>query len=208
MEQKRLGKFQIEVGWLLVIATIVIGIVSYWFILNRFLTAFYGLMESWGTASKTLDSSLTLANVESYVILLSFVYVIGIILFAILLLLLFSIAVLFITQGTANVNLDKGLKKVEINAAEAKKKFRYVLTISFMVILVGSLLFFKPYIDDFYGYKSGIGFGFPSEYAYYVGGIFTNFSLYGILINLLFALVVSYGIGLIYYRLILGLKKF
>ena len=59
-----------------------------------------------------------------------------------------------------------------------------------------------------YGPDYGIGFGFPSEYAYFINNTLSHFNLYGFIINLLFALVVSYGIGLIYYRLILGLKKF
>lgn len=209
MEQKRVGKFQIEVGWLLVVATIVVGIVGYWLLLSRFLTAFSGLTETWqNAAAKAVQPELIPANVISYTLVLSLIFFVGIILFAILLLLLFSIAVLLITQGTANVNLAKSLKKEEINATEAKKKFRHVFAISFIVMLISFLLFFKPYFNYFYGYESGIVFGFPSEYAYYVGGTFTNVSLYGTIINLLFALVVSYGIGLIYYRLILGFKKF
>lgn len=209
MEQKRLGKFQLEIGWLLVVVTIIIGIVGYWLILSRFLTAFNGITEAWQNAAvKAAQSELIPANVISYVLVLSLIFFVGIILFAILLLLLFSIAVLFITQGTANVNLAKNIKKEELDTVEAKRKFRNVFIISFIVILIGSLLFFKPYFDYFYGYKSGIVFGFPSEYAYYAEGTLTNFSLYGIIINLLFALVVSYGIGLIYYRLILGLRKF
>ncbi len=209
MEQKKLGKFQIEVGWLLIVATIIVGIVGYWILLNRFLTTFIGLTEAWRNAAvKAAQSELISANVVSYAFVLSFVFVVGIVLFAMLLLLLFGIAVLFITQGTSNSNLAKSIKKEKLNATEAKRKFRNVFTISSIIILIGSLLFFKPYFDYFYGYKSGIVFGFPSEYAYYVEGIQTNFSLYGIVINLLFALVVSYGIGLIYYRLILGFKKF
>ena len=208
MEQKRLGRFQLEVGWLLVVASILIGVVGYWILLNRFLTAFSGLTETWATASKSLESPLIAANVISYALLLSLIFFIGIILFAVLLLLLFSIAILFITQGTANFNLAKSLKKEELDLTEVKRKFKKAFTLSFIVILIGSLLFFKPYFDYFYGYKSGVVFGFPSEYAYYVGGLVTNFSLYGLAVNLLFALVVSYGIGLIYYRLILGLKRF
>lgn len=209
MEQKRLGKFQIEVGWLLVVITIVVGIVGYWLLLSRFLTAFGGLTETWQTAAaKGVQSELVAAEVISYTLVLSFIFFVGIVLFVILLLLLFSIATLFITQGTANANLAKSIKKEELNIIEAKRKFRNVFTLSFIAILIGSLLFFKPYFDYVYGYKSGIVFGFPSEYAYYVEGTLTNFSWYGIVINLLFALVVSYGIGLIYYRLILGFKKF
>ena len=208
MEQKRVGKFQIEIGWLLVVVTIIIGIVGYWLLLNRFLTAFSGLTEIWLTASKTLDSPLVAANVVSYSLVLSFLFVVGIVLFAILLLLLFSIAILFITQGTANANLAEITKKEELDMTKAKRKFRNVFIISFIAILIGSLLFFKPYFDYFYGYKSGIVFGFPAEYAYFINSSLSEFSLYGFIINLFFALVVSYGIGLIYYRLILGLKKF
>lgn len=208
VEQRRLGKFQIEVGWLLVVVTIIVGIVGYWLLLNRFLTAFSELTKTWQVAAKTIQSGLVAADVVSYVLVLSLIFFVGIVLFAILLLLLFSIAVLFITQGTANINFAKSIKKEELNITEAKRKFRNVFVISSIVVLIGSLLFFKPYFDYFYGYKSGIVFGFPSEYAYYVEGTLTNFNLYGTVINILFALVISYGIGLIYYRLILGLKKF
>lgn len=209
MEQKRLGRFQIEVGWLLVVVTIIIGVIGYWIIFDRLTSTFSDLTKTWAdlSANKSLPPEF-IGHIVSYSTLFSSIFFIGMILFAILLLLLFSIAVLFIIQGTANANLAKSIKKEELNITEAKRKFRNVFIISFIVILIGSLLFFKPYFDYFYGYKSGIVFGFPSEYAYFVEGALTNFSLYGIIINLLFALVVSYGIGLIYYRLILGFKKF
>ena len=207
MEQKRVGKFQIEIGWLLVVVTIIIGIVGYWLLLNRFLTAFSGLTETWSTASKTLEPPSVAANVISYALVLSLIFFVGIILFAILLLLLFSIAILFITQGTANANLAEITKKEELDMTKAKRKFRNVFIIFFIIILIGSLLFFNPF-PYFYGQEYGIGFGFPAEYAYFINSSLSEFSLYGFIINLFFALVVSYGIGLIYYRLILGLKKF
>jgi hypothetical protein len=207
VEQKRLGKFQIEIGWLLVVVTIIIGIVGYWLLLSRFLTAFSGLTETWRDAAKAVQSGIVAADVISYALVLSLIFFVGIILFAVLLLLLFSIAILFITQGTANVNLAKSLKKEELNIAEAKRKFRNIFAISFVIILLGTLLFFNPF-PYFYRQEYGFGFGFPAEYAYFINNTLSHFSLYGFIINLLFALVVSYGIGLIYYRLILGLKKF
>lgn len=208
MEQKRLGKFQIEIGWLLVVVSIVIGIVGHWLILNRLLVGFTGLTETWQNVAKTAQSELIAGHAVSYAILLSSIFFVGMVLLAALVLLLFWIGILFITQGAANVNLAKSIKKEVLSLFEAKRKFRNVFTISFIVVLIGSLLFFKPYYEYFYGFKSGVVFGFPSEYIYYLEGILTSFSLYGILINILFALVVSYGIGLIYYRLILGFKKF
>ncbi len=209
MEQKRVGKFQIEIGWLLVVVSVIIGIVGYWLIFNRFLTAFSTLTKTWAdlASNKVLPPEFV-GHIISYVTLLSFIQFIGIFLFAIFVFLLFSLGILFITQGTANLNLAKTIRKEKFDLNEGKKKFRSIIGISFTFILIGSLLFFKPYYDDFYGPKYGVVFGFPSEYISYLENVLMNFSLYGFIINLLFALVVSYGIGLIYYRLILGFKKF
>ena len=179
--------------------------------MNRFLTAFNGITETWQTAAaKAAQSELIPAYVISYVLVLSFVFFVGIVLFAILLLLLFSIAILFITQGTANFDLAKSLKKEKLDLTEAKRKFKKVFTLSFIIILIGSLLFFKPYYYQYFKPNFGTAFGFPSEYVhvYNLTGEVTDFSLLGIIINLIFSVIVSYGIGLIYYRLILGLKKF
>lgn len=210
MEQKRVGKFQIEIGWLLVIGSTIIGIVGYWLIFSRLVITFSDLTETWRVvaANDALQSGLIPGHVVSYVTLLSSIHFIGLVLLGIFVFLLFFIGILFITQGTSNSNLAKSIKQDELNTIEAKKRFRNVIKISFIFTLIGSLLFFKPYYDYFYGPKYGVVFGFPSDYVYYLQNTLINFSLYGFMINLLFALVVSYGIGLIYYRLILGFKKF
>ncbi|MDP3765202.1 MAG: hypothetical protein Q8R04_01705 [Nanoarchaeota archaeon] len=206
MEQRRLGKFQIEVGWLLVVISIVIGIVGYWIILTKLVFTFSGLTKTWSDIEVLPPEFL--GHIVSYTSLLSSIFFIGTLLLAVMVFLLFCIGILFITQGTANANLAKSVKKEEISLTEAKRKFRRAFAVSFVFMLLCTLLFFNPFYDYVYGPDYGVGFGFPSEYAYFINSSLSEFSLYGFIINLLFALVVSYGIGLIYYRLILGFKKF
>ena len=207
MEQKKLGKFQIEIGWVLVIVTIFVGVFGYYLILNRLTVTFSGLTKSWSdlAANKSLSPEF-IGHIMGYVNLLSSMYFIGIILFAVLLLLLLSVAIILITQGTSNANLAKTMKKEELNLAEAKRKFRNAFALSFSVILIGSLLFFKPNYGHISATEYGIVFGFPSEYTSYSNGLITNFSFYGFWMNLVFSLLVSYGISWIYYRFILGTK--
>ena len=206
MDQKRIGKFQIEIGWLLVIVSILVGSIGYYIIIDRLIIGFSGLTKPWQdvAASKALQQELIVANVVSYATLISIISIIGLVLLSVLSLLLFTNAIMFITQGTANANLSKSMAKEELSPEEAKRKFKKVLIISFVTIFLGSLLFFKPYMSS--DSQIGLSLGFPYEFVIYIGGQFIYFHLYGFIINILFSILVSSAISSLYYRFILGIK--
>lgn len=188
--------------------------VGYYLIISGSLEYSYILTETWGHVSQAniIQPELIGAYEISYSLIAGLISLVTLILLPVLLLILLAVAVLFISQGTANLNLSKNLKEGKIDINEAKEKLSKFFKIAFSVTFLGSLLFLKPFYDliPFYDvfHKSRFGFvfGFPAEYVYFLDGRMTYFSFYGISIDLLFVLLFSFGISWIYYRFILNAK--
>ena len=107
MEQKRIGRLQTDIGWILIIVSIIIGLVGFWIISSRMEIAFGWLAKISGTAAKNNVLSPEPVNADPYTILLDSIYFIGAILFYILVFALFCIGILFITEGTSKIHLDR-----------------------------------------------------------------------------------------------------
>jgi len=149
VEQKRVGNLQIEIGWVLVIVSILVGSIGSYIMIDSLRRVFSILSETWKyiADSKVIQRELIVANVVSYSSLYSIVFLIGIVLLSVLSLLLLTIAIIFITQGTANLNIGKNIKEEQLDINEAKRKFKHAFRLAFIVVLIGSFLFFKPVFD-------------------------------------------------------------
>lgn len=213
MEQKSVGRFQIELGLLILIAAVVIGVVVCTLALNRFSSVFLFMTKYWGdvAASGALEKEVVTAHIMSYAGIFSLLYFFGFLMILLFLLTLSLIGFLFISQGTANINLSADIKNAKISISEAKIKSKHLFKIFLILLLAGSFLYFEPVqileVRDLSGeivFRSN--FGFPSNYLTFEGWKIVGVNLIGLIINIFFVFMVSLAVSLIYLRYILGVK--
>ena len=174
-----------------------IGTFSYYITLIKSFLAYHTITEEHMDAPALEHSEL--GQMHSNVIIVYMVIFIGQILIFTALSILFFIGVFFITQGTANQNF---VKDKDYDLDHKKIVSRNIFLISFALISIMALLFFKPATGDFYGEKFGIEFGFPFVYMSFLDSLLINFNFISIFLNISVAVLVSYGTKLIYERLI------
>jgi len=198
VEQKRIGRLQIEIGLVIIIISFILGIVGYYVIYSKVMGNLDGLFAVWNSDNSNIPKE-SIALISSFAGTISFMGTISLLILGVSIIILLSISMLLITQGSANFNLAKE-KKAQLSEMEIKTKMKKVLIISSFLIFLGSLLYFSPFFDFSISEKPMLFFGFPSEYIYYSENQFWSFSFISLGINLFFSVAIGGIFSLIHYR--------
>ena len=213
MDQKRVGRFQFEFGWILVILSVLIGFVGYYFLSTRFTVAFFSLADAWRPVAiaKSIPQEVVSAHAVSYSSVMALVYIVGLLIISLFTILLLALSILFVSQGIANSNIGKNIKNDVLSHDEIGRKTKKVFWIFFVVLTILFLAYFEPtisetsWVSEYYEGQTLL-FGFPNSFLTYYNGEFMDFALAEMMANILLAALIAFGIRTIYKRFVLGSK--